>query len=91
VIHNINAPGAREWLGHASAVALWTVRQGVKLGLDIAADQNPLRAASQWPAVVLLGTIYTLSPAWDIDAGYQRGLNHSAPQNQFLVGATLRW
>ena len=37
-----------------------------------------------------LGAIYTL-PGWDLDAGYQRGLNHSAPRNQFLLGATLRW
>lgn len=90
-IRNIDSPAARDWLGHASAVAIWMVRDGLKLGLDVAADQNPLRAASQWPTVVLVGAIYTLSPAWDVDAGYQRGLNHSAPQNQFLVGATLRW
>ena len=90
-IRNALAPEAREWLGHVSAVALWNVRERFQLGLDLAADQNPLKTSSQWPAVGLIGAIYTLSPGWDIDAGYQRGLNHTAPKNQFLLGATLRW
>jgi hypothetical protein len=49
------------------------------------------RNSNQWPALVLIGAIYTLSPAWDVDFGYQRGLNHSAPNNRFLLGATPRW
>ena len=90
-IRNIADPAARAWLGHVSVNALWTVRKDLQLGLDIAADQNPLRASSQWPSVALVGAIFTAGAGWDLDAGYQRGLNHSAPQNQILVGATLRW
>jgi len=89
-IRNADDPSARTWLGHASADAIWTVREGVKLGLDVAADQNPLRASTQWPAVALIGAIVTLAP-WDLDVGYQRALNRSAPKNQVLLGATLRW
>ena len=77
-------------MGHVSADAIWTVRDGLKLGLDLAADQNPLRASTQWPAAALIGAIVTLAP-WDLDIGYQRGLNRSAPKNQMLLGATLRW
>jgi len=88
---NANLQGAREWLGHVSAVGLWSVDERLQLGLDLAADQNPLRNSSQWPAVVLIGAIYTLLPGCDLDFGYQRGLNHSAPNNQFLLGATVRW
>ena len=90
-IGSSDAPGARTWLGHVSGDVLWTVREGLQLGLDIAADQNPLRASSQWPAVALVGAIYTVGGGWDLDAGYQRGLNNSAPRNQILVGATFRW
>ena len=88
---NANIPEAREWLAHASALTLWNVRQGLQLGFDLAIDQNPLRKSNQWPAVAMIGAIYTLPQGWDVDAGYQRGLNHSAPRNQFLLGATLRW
>ena len=89
-IRGADDPSARTWLGHVSADAIWTVRDGLKLGLDLAADQNPLRASTQWPAVALIGAIVTLAP-WDLDIGYQRGLNRSAPKNQMLLGATLRW
>jgi hypothetical protein len=61
------------------------------LGADFAIDQNPLRSASQAPAVLLLGAIWKSALHWDFDVGYQRGLNHSAPRNQYLFGATLRW
>ena len=90
-IRNSDTPGARTWLGHISGDVLWTVREGLQLGLDLAADQNPLRASSQWPFVALVGAILTVGNGWDVDAGYQRGLNHSAPENQILVGATFRW
>ena len=88
---NIDDPVARQWLAHASAVVLWKLQERLQLGFDFAVDQNPVKASSQWPAVALIGMIYSLSPSWDVDAGFQRGLNHSAPSNQFLLGATLRW
>jgi len=88
---NANVPEAREWLGYISALTLWNVRTGSPARLDLAADQNPLRNSSQWPAAALIGAIWTLPPGWDLDAGYQRGLNHSAPRSQFLLGATMRW
>jgi hypothetical protein len=90
-IRNTDDPAARTWLEHVSANVLWTVREGLRLGLDLAADQNPLRASTQWPSVALVGAIYTVRRGWDVDAGYQRGLNHSAPRDQILVGATFRW
>lgn len=90
-IRNADIPEGRNVLGHVSAAALYTPRRGLQLGVDVAADQNPLRAMTQWPAIVLVGAIYTLNAFCDIDAGYQRRLNHSAPDNQYLIGATLRW
>jgi hypothetical protein len=55
--------GARQWLGHLSAVGLWNVDERLQLGLDLAVDQNPLKNSNQWPAVALIGAIYALSPA----------------------------
>jgi len=90
-VRNLKDPRARQWLGHASMLVLWTPSDDLRLGADFAVDQNPLRSASQAPAVALLGAIVKASPAWDLDFGYQRGLNHSAPRDQWLLGATLRW
>ena len=64
---------------------------GLQVGVDILADQHPLKSVAQWPAAALIGCIYTVTPFLDLDAGYQRRLNQSAPDNQYLLGATIRW
>ncbi|MEP6943777.1 MAG: transporter [Betaproteobacteria bacterium] len=88
---NVNDAAARQWLGHVSVLALWRVRDDLHLGADLAVDQSPLRSVSRMPVVLLLGAIAKASTDWDLDVGYQRGLNRSAPRNQVLLGATLRW
>jgi hypothetical protein len=90
-IRNAALPDGRAWLAHASAAALWKPRPGLQLGIDVVADQNPLRSAAQWPAAALIGFIYTATPFLDLDCGYQRRLNRSAPDNEYLLGATFRW
>lgn len=90
-LRNVNDPRARQWLGHASLLLLWTPHENLRVGADFAVDQNPLRSSSQTPFAVMLGAIVKASPGWDLDAGYQRGLNRSAPRDQRLLGATFRW
>jgi hypothetical protein len=90
-IRNAAIDNGRPWLAHLSVASLWTPRPKWQLGLDVIADQNPLRSSPQWPVAMLAGFIYSVTRSLDLDAGYQRGLNHSAPANQYLVGATVRW
>jgi len=90
-IRNAAIADRRAWLAHVSAAALWKPRRGWQIGLDLIADQHPLKSVAQWPAAALAGLIYTLTPGLDLDFGYQHRLNHSAPENQYLLGATLRW
>ena len=90
-VRNVNDPRAGQWLGHASLLFLWTPREDLRVGADFAVDQNPLRSVSQTPVAVMLGAIVKASPGWDLDVGYQRGLNQSAPRDQWLLGATYRW
>jgi hypothetical protein len=52
---------------------------------------SSFRSAAQWPAAALIGFIYTATPFLDLDCGYQRRLNRSAPDNEYLLGATFRW
>jgi hypothetical protein len=90
-IRNAAISDGRAWLAHFSTAVLWTPRPKWQLGLDIVADQNPLKSNAQWPVATLAGFIYSVTRSVDLDAGYQRGLNRSAPDNQYLVGATIRW
>lgn len=90
-IRNAAIPAGRASLAHVSAAALWKVQSGLQVGVDILADQHPLKSVAQWPAAALIGCIYTVTPFLDLDAGYQRRLNQSAPDNQYLLGATIRW
>jgi hypothetical protein len=90
-IRNAAIPDGRGWLAHVSAAALWRPRPGLQVGIDVIADQNPIKSAAQWPAGALVGLIYTVTKFLDLDVGYQRGLNQSAPDNQYLFGATFRW
>jgi hypothetical protein len=90
-IRNAALPDGRAWLAHVSAAALWKPRPGLQIGIDVITDQNPLQSAAQWPAAALAGLIYSVTSFLDLDLGYQHRLNHSAPDNQYLLGATFRW
>jgi hypothetical protein len=88
---NRSDPGERRDLAHASAAVVWATTETVHLLADVAADSSVDRTRSTWPAVVLVGAIYTVREGFDIDIGYQARLNRSAPTQVLLVGATLRW
>jgi hypothetical protein len=90
-IRNAALPEGRAWLAHVSAAVLWKPQSGLQIGVDILADQHPLKSVAQWPAAALIGCIYTVTSFLDLDVGYQRRLNQSAPDNQYLLGATFRW
>ncbi len=90
-IRNAAIPAGRAWLAHLSAAVLWTPQVGWQVGVDVLVDQHPFKSVAQWPAAALIGGIYTVTPFLDVDLGYQRRLNQSAPDNQYLLGATFRW
>lgn len=83
--------GMRQRLYHASAAAQWAWSERVSLVADFDVDSNPVAARSGWPAVGLVGAIYTLRPGFDIDAGYRAALNSAAIARQWLLGLTYRW
>jgi hypothetical protein len=90
-IRNAALPEGRAWLAHVSAATLWKPRPGLQVGFDVITDQNPVRSSGQWPTAGLVGIIYSATSFLDLDLGYQHRLNHSAPDNQYLLGATFRW
>jgi hypothetical protein len=90
-IRNAAIPDGRGWLAHVSAAALWKPLPQLQVGIEVTADQHPIKSTAQWPASTLIGLIYTVSKFLDLDVGYQHGLNRSALDNQYLFGATFRW
>jgi len=88
---NPDAAGLRRSLYHASAAALYACTERLSFVIDMDADSNADTSRSMWPAVALLGAIYTLRPGLDIDAGYRKSLNSAAAATQWLLGITYRW
>ena len=49
-IRNAAIPDGRGWLAHVSAAALWKPQPQLQVGIEVIADQNPIKSTAQWPA-----------------------------------------
>jgi len=86
-----DASNERSTVAHVSANVQALIREGLQVGFDLGVDQNSAGLSPHWTSVLLFGAIWTLTPACDVDAGYQRALTNAVPTNQWLLGVTLRW
>jgi hypothetical protein len=86
-----DVPGQRQHTYHASAAATYARSERLSFVLDLDLDSNPEPTRSQWPAVGLVGVIYTLRSGLDVDLGYRAALDSAAVARQWLVGLTYRW
>jgi hypothetical protein len=86
---NHNVIGQRDWLGHASAAALYRVWQPFRVLLDYSLDSNPQVEQGAFRNVVA-GFIWSVTKDFDLDAGIRKG-NAPAVDTAVLFGATLRW
>lgn len=87
---NRNTLGERESLTQISA-ALWLkVTKQLKVVADHAFDTNPDPSSATTIRQTVVGFIYSVTPAFDFDAGIRRG-NDPAIDRALLFGATLRW
>ncbi|MEJ0038063.1 MAG: hypothetical protein WDO68_18630 [Gammaproteobacteria bacterium] len=82
--------GERADLWHFSAAALFATSARLSFVLDAGIDSNPDSTRTKYPAVALLGVIYTAFPGLDFDSGYRARLNSVAPSGQWLLGVTYR-
>jgi hypothetical protein len=83
--------GDRHDLWAASAAAVWSASDAWRFSAEVGTAQNPDPANSSWLTVARFGTIMTVAPGFDVDAGYQVRLTRAAPAQVILAGATLRW
>jgi outer membrane putative beta-barrel porin/alpha-amylase len=88
---NPDVAGLRQRLYHASAAAMYARTERLSFVLDLDVDSNPDAKRSAWPAVGLVGVIYTLRSGLDVDVGYRSALNSAAVAKQWLLGLTYRW
>jgi hypothetical protein len=77
-------------LYHASAAALLASSERLFFVLDTAVDSDPDAAKVRYPAVALLGAIYTARPGLDLDVGFRGSINRDAVAKQWLLGITYR-
>lgn len=88
---NPAASGVRRHLWRVSTAAQWQASDRLVWALEAGATADPDPNRRAWPATVLAGGIYTLSPGLDIDAGYQLSLGARPSTRQWLVGLTYRF
>lgn len=69
----------------------WSASETWQLVSEIGIERNLNQADRTWPAAARLGAIFTVTPWLDLDIGYQGRLNHAAPRQVILAGATIRW
>ncbi|MCE4555748.1 transporter [Pelomonas cellulosilytica] len=88
---NPAASGLRRHVAHASAAVVWAAADGLAWTLDVGTSSDPDPARRAWPATLLTGFIYTLTPHLDADLGYQRSANARPASRQWLLGLTYRF
>ena len=84
-------PGVRRDILRVSAGGLYNVTETVRLAADVAVAQSLAAAERGWPVVGVVGVIATTPWGFDVDAGYEFGVNRIAPSPQWLLGATVHW
>ena len=63
-IRNAAIPDGRGWLAHVSAAALWKPQPQLQVGIEVIADQHPIKSTAQWPASTLIGSSTPCRKSW---------------------------
>lgn len=84
-------PDLRRNIWRVSAALVRTVREDLRLLVDLATFGPEEREVATWRTVALVGAIARIPPGIDVDVGYQFRLNNAGPSNVWLAGMTLRW
>ncbi len=90
-VRNRNVTDERESLRHFSVAAARSFDKRLKLVADVGTSTNPDRAARSDPAFLILGLIYSVSNAFDVDVGAKFGLTGPEADYSLLGGIALRW
>lgn len=89
--HNPASAGGRRHVGRVSAAVMWAASERLIWTLDAGASADPDPNRRAWPATLLGGFIYTLTPGLDADVGYQLTTGARPSTRQWLAGLTYRF
>lgn len=89
--YNDNKVDEEKNLWHVSFATTYEIVKDLKIVGDIGADKNTEKDASNDPAYILGGLIYSITDKFDIDCGVKYGLNSSETDLSWLAGVTFRF
>lgn len=90
-VRNRNVVDERESLRHFSVAAARSFDKRLKLVADLGTGTNPDRTARSDPAFLILGLIYSVNAAFDVDVGAKFGLTGPEADYSLLGGMAVRW
>jgi hypothetical protein len=90
-MRNRHLLGERASSRHASAAALWSATERLRLVVDLSRDTNADPATRAASRGVVYGMNYVLSSAVDLGLGLKKGLSDPADDRALLLGVKLRW
>lgn len=90
-IGNENKVDERREIWHASLAATYEVIKDLTLVGNLGVERNPDKTASDNPAFLVGGVIYSLSENFDIDAGVKYGLTSSETDWSVMAGTAIRF
>jgi hypothetical protein len=88
---NENKQGSRKDIWHASLASEYLLTKALRAVANIGVEKGDDPTTNSNPAFLLGGLIYSVSDAFDIDAGYKHGLTRSEADHTILVGLTFRF
>ncbi len=90
-IRNENKVDERKDIWHASLATTWEVIKDLKLIANIGIERNPDDDASNNPAFLIGGVIYSVTENFDLDCGVKYGLNTSETDLSLMAGIAFRF
>ena len=90
-IRNENNADERKDIWHASFAATWEAIKNLKLVANVGIERNPDNDASNNPAFLIGGVIYSVTENFDLDCGVKYGLNSSESDLSLMAGITYRF
>jgi hypothetical protein len=90
-IRNENKADERKDIWHASLATTWEVIKDLKLIANIGIERNPDYSASNDPAFLIGGIIYSVTEKFDLDCGVKYGLNSSETDISLMAGIAVRF
>ena len=90
-IRNENKADEQKNIWHASLATTWEVVKDLKLVANIGAERNTDDNATNDPAFLIGGVIYSVMENFDLDCGVKYGLTSSEPDFSLMAGITIRF